>query len=399
MGEKMRSGLAGGLVLLAALASLAPTVGAADEAYEINAILPLTGGGAFLGQSVRATMNVTEAALNARGGVHGKPLRFVYRDDQSTPQIAVQLTNEIVAGKPAALIGSSLSAMCNAMAPLLKAGPVQYCLSPGIHPAEGSFTYTASVSARDYIEALLRYFSKRGWKRVAVLTTIDSSGQDADKAIAEAVGLPDLGQVEIVAQTHMSPSDISVSAQLENMRAAQPEAYIVWATGAAVATVFRGLAQAGVDAPVAASTSTMTIAQMTQYESFLPKQLYFATPEWLAGGDSAVIDDPVVAERQREYFRAMGAAGLKPDAASETAWDPLFVIAAALNAIGPGANAGQLRAGMAGLKGFRGIDGAYDFTRAPQRGIGISNTIVASWDSSLKNWRVVSRIGGAPLAQ
>ena len=106
----------------------------AAEPYDIHVILPLTGSGAFLGKGHRDSLDILAEIVNKSGGIKGRPLHFVYHDDQSSPQVAVQLANEVLADKPAVILGSSLVAMCAAIAPLMKNGPVDYCLSPAYHP-------------------------------------------------------------------------------------------------------------------------------------------------------------------------------------------------------------------------------------------------------------------------
>ena len=125
---------------------------AADR--EINVILPLTGGGAFLGKAEQQALQQFEKAANADGGIHGQPLKFVFHDDQSSPQVAVQLANQVKASNPPVILGSALVALCNAMAPLMKDGPLLYCFSPGIHPANGGFVYSSSISTRELAESV-----------------------------------------------------------------------------------------------------------------------------------------------------------------------------------------------------------------------------------------------------
>ena len=58
-------------------------------------------------------------------------------DDQSNPANDVQLANDLIAKHVAVIMGSALVANCNAMVPLVKNGPVLYCLSPALHPDPG----------------------------------------------------------------------------------------------------------------------------------------------------------------------------------------------------------------------------------------------------------------------
>src|ERR1700678_1249990 len=148
--------LAAALVLLAAPGAL--PAGAA-EPVEIPVVMPLPGGGAFLGTSEVQSLQIIEKMVNTSGGIKGRPIHFAVQDDQSNPQVAIQLTNGALAKKPPVILGSAVVAMCNAMAALVKtAGPVQFCFSPGIHPVANSYTFSSSISTDDLAIASLRYF-------------------------------------------------------------------------------------------------------------------------------------------------------------------------------------------------------------------------------------------------
>src|SRR6478672_11785251 len=94
---------------------------AADDTYEINVIIPLTGGGAFLGKAEQQALDLAAGVINKNGGIHGKKLKPVYHDDQSQPQVAVQLMTSVIATHPAVILGSTVSQLCNAQAPLVEA--------------------------------------------------------------------------------------------------------------------------------------------------------------------------------------------------------------------------------------------------------------------------------------
>src|ERR1700682_1884580 len=117
----------------------------AADPYEIDVILPLTGGGAFVGQTHQKTLQLLEGVVNKGGGIAGRPVKFVFYDDQSNPAVDVQLAGPILAKKPAVVLGSSLSALCRALQPLFANGPVQYCFSPAIYPPKGSFSFANSI--------------------------------------------------------------------------------------------------------------------------------------------------------------------------------------------------------------------------------------------------------------
>jgi len=168
-------------ILLSAM-TLSATGTRAAEPYKINVILPLTGGAAFLGIGEQQALQLFQTVANKEGGIDGMPIEFVFHDDQSSPQTTVQIGNGIFPEKPAVMLGSSIVAMCNAIAPLLKEGPFDYCLSPGVHPVAGSYQYSTSTDTHALIEALVRYYRLRGMTKIAFMSSTDASSQDGERA-------------------------------------------------------------------------------------------------------------------------------------------------------------------------------------------------------------------------
>ena len=376
-------------------ASILTSPGFTQSSYEIDVVLPLTGRTSFLGQAEQKSLQILEKLANKTGGIHGKPVHFNFNDDQSSPQVAVQLTSDIISKKPAVMLGSAQVAMCNAMAPLLANGPVAYCFSPGIHPKQGSYMFTSSVSTHDLAAALIRYFRMKGWTKLALLTTTDASGQDAERGIAEVFSRAENKEMKLLENLHFNPADVSVAAQIERIKAAGPDAFIAWTTGAPVATVFKAVAQAGLDIPVATTDGNMTHAQMSQYAGFLPKNLYIPASEWAseATGEST---NPEVAKAQKIFHDAFAEANVRPDAPATLAWDPGMIVLHTLRALPENATASDVRSYIANLKGFAGIVGIYDFTKISQRGVGESEAVVTRWNPATKTWDVVSKPTGIP---
>ncbi|MGH7007341.1 MAG: ABC transporter substrate-binding protein, partial [Stellaceae bacterium] len=206
---------AGGLALAAvATIGFAPSSHAADT-YEINVVMPLTGGAAFVGQGQKDALSALEEEVNQTGGIRGAKLHFVFHDEQTSPQVAVQLTTQLLTAKPAVILGSSLVGECLAMAPLMANGPVQYCLSPAIHPKPGSWTFSTSASSVDQIAAVMRYYRLKGWTKIATLMTTDASGQDGDRSVDEILSRPEFkGVMTKAIGEHFNPTDVSVAAQI-----------------------------------------------------------------------------------------------------------------------------------------------------------------------------------------
>jgi branched-chain amino acid transport system substrate-binding protein len=383
---------------LAAMLGLAgPLSASAADSYDIHVILPLSGGGSFAGKGQQDSLETLAAAVNKSGGIAGRPLRFVYHDDQTSPQVAVQLANEVLGSHPTVVLGSSLVAMCRAIAPLMKDGPVQYCLSPGFHPAPGGFAFSSSPSSADQIAVTIRYFRDKGFTRLAALQTTDASGQDGDQGIIAALKRPENSGVKLAAHEHFNPTDVSVAAQIERMKLSGAQALISWATGAPVATVFKGAIQGGLDIPIAPTSGNQTFAQMTQWADFLPKQLVLPSALYPPHAGVATLD-PRVEKAQQEMYAAMQERGLKPDNMVATSWDAALIVVEGLRKLGPDATADQLRQYIASLTDFPGVDGIYNFKENPERGLGPASSIVTRYDAKEKAFVWLSKPGGEPLA-
>ena len=197
-------------------------------------------------------------------------------------------------------------------------------------------------------------------------------------------------------RVQFNPSDVSVAAQAQQIKAAGAQAVIAWTSGAPMGTVLKGLVQAGLDLPVATTDANMTRAQMQQYGGFLPDEMLFMSTPWPAHGTELVLA-PEVAAAQQTMLAAYQAAGAAPDIAVAHAWDPAMLAAAALRQLGAGAGPEQMRAYLAGVQGWGGINGVYDFGAVPQRGLDERDAVVTRWQPDRKAWTIVSKPGGDPL--
>lgn len=374
---------------------LAPPTLAADP-LEINAILALSGPGAFLGKNEQIGLQLVESKVNKTGGIAGRPVKFIFQDDQSSPQVAVQLTNALIAKKVPLIFGSTLVGSCNAMAPLAKDGPVIYCFSAGMHPEKGSYVFTYGIATDDLIATNLRYFRLRGLKKIAILASTDASGQDGERAIDAGLAAPDNKEMTVVAREHYGVSDLSVVAQLSRIKDSGAQALIAWGTGTPIGTVFRGLNDVGLSIPVGISASNLTYAQMKQFASIVPAGMVSASPP--SGTVPEAIPNGPLRNAVRTYIDAFKAIGVQADISQAISWDPGLIVVDALKKLGPNATAGQLKEYLSNLRGWAGANGVYDFRSGNQRGLGgIGAGIMVRWDPAKDAFVGISKFGGDPL--
>ena len=116
-----RAALTMRLAVAAAIASLVGLVSAhAQEPIKIGFSGALTGPAAFVGVEIKRGAEIAIDEINAKGGIMGRKLVLVSRDDEHNPVKTVAQYRELVEReKVVAMIGASNSASMLAVAPIV----------------------------------------------------------------------------------------------------------------------------------------------------------------------------------------------------------------------------------------------------------------------------------------
>lgn len=383
-------------ITLALTVTSGPRVGVPAPAYEINVILPLTGTGTFLGQEQQQALQTLANTVNKRGGIRGTSISFNYFDDQSNPQVALQIAQTLIEQHVSVILGPSLASSCGAITPIVaRSGPVLYCMTNAGHPAKGGYVFASLYSSQDILTVTMRYFRERGWTRIAYLVSTDATGQDAEQGILNAVALPENQSVKIVDHEYFATNDMSVQAQMSKIKAANPQALIAWATGTPAGTIFHATHDAGLDIPTTTSPGNLNAAFIKQYTSLLPSELYLGAVAYFAPD---VVTDRGVKRALDTMTDALASIQQKPDQVIASTWDPTMLVIDALEHTGTAASPAELRDYLLAVHGWSGVNGIYDFRNFPQRGIGQNAVVMVRWDMSKQTWLPVSKFGGALLS-
>ena len=395
--KAFRSGLA--FACCALIALLLPMSGSAaptGEPYTIDVLISLTGGAAFLGAGQKTALELLADSVNKKGGINGRPLRFNIQDDASNPSTALQLATGMIERHSPIIIGGSISATCRAVQPLIKENTIQYCLSPAIVPAKGGYVFSSLISTPDLLVAVLRYARQRGWKRIALLSSTDASGQDGENSLATVLAMPENSGVHLVDTEHFGPADITLTAQVAHATAANPQAIFVWTAGPAIGAALHAIHDLGSNLPVVCTTAGMTLEQMSAVAGVLPKGgLYFPATQLQ---ESSLLRPGPLRDAQDVFFKAFKDAGKTPQPTMGTAWDPGLIVVDALRHLGGNPTAKQLHDYIENLHGFPGIYSLYDFRDGLQRGMGVNAAVTAKWEPAQKWWVAVTGGGGKKLA-
>jgi branched-chain amino acid transport system substrate-binding protein len=384
------------VALLACMVATAPVPARAADPYEINVILSLTGYAAFIGTQEAAALHALETVENKRGGINGRPIKFTIVDDASNTVTAVQLANQIIAKNVPLLLGPTLTSNCDAVYSIVKtAGPVEYCFSPALHAAPGTYGFSAGAGTGDISTAAIRYYRNRGFTRIALISSTDASGADGENVVLHSMALPENKTMQLVANEHFGVADVSVGAQVARIKAANPQVIIAWTTGTPTGTVLRTLHDAGLDVPVQLNAGNIVRAQLKGYAAFAPTELFlpgfrFMAPDMVAKGP--------LKQSQQEFFSALAAANIaSPEVSHSLAWDPTRVVINVLRGLGANPTAMQVRDAIEQTHGIAGVNSLVDYRDGSQRGIPISAVVIIRWDGAKETFVPVSAPGGLLL--
>jgi branched-chain amino acid transport system substrate-binding protein len=369
---------------------LGSTPAHAADPFVIEAVFPLSGSGAFLGKAEAQTLGVMETLINRAGGISGQPVHFNVQDDASSPQVGVQLMTALTAKHVPFVFGSALVAVCNAMFPVSK-DLLMYCFSTGYHPPEGSLSFSGPVSTVDQITAGIRYLRDRGLKRIAVLTSNDATGTDADRIIDSVLAQPDFRAVAIVNHEHFGVTDVSVSAQIAQIKASGAQALVGWTTGNSLGTILHGYQDAGMKIAFVGGSGNLSYGEMKAFANLMPSDCSFPGSPAL---DPRSLPAGPIRRAAEDFQAAFLAAGQHPDISSGYGYDQVMMVVNAFRKLGPNATALQLRNYIINAH-FNGVNGTYDFAAHPGQGLGSNGVVMLRWNVAKDSFDAVSGLGGA----
>jgi len=232
----------------------------AADPIKIGVAGPFTGGSAPMGVSMRDGVKLAVAEINAKGGVLGRQIQLVERDDEAKNERGVQIAQELINKEHVvATVGYINTGVALASQRFYQDAkiPVMNNVATGSivtkQFADQPENYIFRNSANDTIQSSMivhEAIENRKFKKVAILADSTNYGQlgreDLEKAL-EKKG------VKPVAVEKYNLKDVDMTPQLLKAKQAGAEAVLTYGIGPELAQIANGMEKLGWKVPMIGS--------------------------------------------------------------------------------------------------------------------------------------------------
>jgi branched-chain amino acid transport system substrate-binding protein len=232
----------------------------AADPIKIGVAGPFTGGSAPMGVSMRDGVKLAVAEINAKGGVLGRQIQLIERDDEAKNERGVQIAQELInKEKVAATVGYINTGVALASQRFYQEAkiPVMNNVATGSiitqQFAKEPENYIFRNSANDQIQSHMivkEAVDNRKFKKVAILADSTNYGQlgreDLEKALAEK-------SLKAVATEKYNLKDVDMTAQLLKAKQAGAEVVLTYGIGPELAQIANGMEKLGWKVPLIGS--------------------------------------------------------------------------------------------------------------------------------------------------
>lgn len=245
--------------LVAALALSFSSISMAAGTIKIGLIGPYTGGSSPMGVSLRDGARLAAAEINHSGGLLGKKIQLIERDDQARNERGIQIAQELINREHiTAAVGIANTGVVLASRRYFQQAQVPFIESVATGSQNTNIrqdipnakdNYIFRVSAYDTIQArmIANEAARRHLKKVAILADSTNYGQlgraDLEKALAA-------DHVKAVAVEKYNIGDVDMTPQLLRSKNAGAQAVLTYGIGPELAQIANGMVKLGYKVPM-----------------------------------------------------------------------------------------------------------------------------------------------------
>lgn len=333
------------------------SVRAAEPAFRIGALNPVTGSGGPYGAGMQKMIITGADMVNAAGGAAGRKLQIYAEDTQTDPQTAVLAAKKLIdVNHIQAMLGTWSSGVSLAVIPMTNDAGICLMSTSGapalsMLPANAKGLFYRFQATNDrFGRAFAAVCAKQGFKRPATMAFNNASGIGTADGFAKAWKAKG---GEVVASVVYEPNQSSYQSELDKVLAAKPDVIVTGSYLADTTIILREWFQSG------ATNKWILPGWATGPE--LVKALGPQVLEGIFSVDSvANVHAPSYKLYEAAYQKAMKQSGTD-NLYAAMAWDMIMLMALAIEAAGPGASLNTVNTKIRAVAGPGGKE-VYSFT-------------------------------------
>ncbi len=348
-----------------------------------------SGPSGILGQTLLFGSTAYFNLVNEHGGIRGRKISIILKDDKYEPDPAVQNTNELIERDKVLFLFDYIGTpTLTRVLPLLKYYEKEEVVNvapfTGADPQRTApydrFVFNLRASYREETRALVRYLYSEGYRRIGFFGQGDAYGKSSEIGVNAALAEYGLKAVSNVAYARNEDFDAPMTAQVKLLREAGADAVIAAGAYGACASLIRDARLNGWNIPIANVSLVNPTAMLQRLLELSQKSGVDMTANLI---NSQVIPSytdlryPLVvdyrAHNRPEEYTVMGLEG----------WLNAVVVTEALRRAGPNASREDFVHAMESLHDFDpGLGVKLQFSSTNHQGlhkVWLSHTVSGHW--------------------
>ena len=327
--------------------------------------------------------------VNSSGGIHGRKVDILVKDDHYEPDPAVQNTNDLITKDRVFFLFDYVGTpTLTRVLPLLKyyAGEDIVNVAPftGADPQRkppyDKFVFNVRASYADETRALVRYLYAKGYRRIGFLGQADAYGKSGESGVKEALSAYGLSIVESATYRRNQPPETSMREQVQILRSKGVDAVISVGVYGPCAAFIRDARQAGWQGPIANLSFVGAELMLKALADYSRKAGIDLTADLI---DSQVVPSP---DEVKYPLVASYRAHVPQDAQgfiSLEGWLNAAVVSEALKRAGPSPSRADFIKAMESLSGWDpGLGAKLEFSATQHQGmhkVWLTKTVQGRW--------------------
>src|SRR5256714_6778532 len=331
------------------------------QTVKIGLVTALSGQSARAGEAITRGLQVAIDEINAQGGVLGKKLELVRRDDEATPAKGVIAARELVhKEKVAVLFGGLDSPVSIAIIPVISEAKVPFmgpwaAGTPITHNGT-SPNYAFRVSAVDEIvdKAILQYAQKNfNVKKPGLILVNNPWGESNEKGLKAAMAAKGVAPAGI---EKFEGNDVDVVPQLTRLKNAGADSLFLVGNVGPSSQVVKSLDRMGWKPPIVSHWGPAG-GRFTELAGPSAKNVHFVQTYSFFGRQSPV-GEKVLKALMAKYADVKGPGDVTPAVGVANAYDAMMLTAMAIQAAGS-TDGPKLRDGNYKIDRYEGLIKTY----------------------------------------